>query len=78
MPNVVRNQSQLRIVVKKSMKIDYVVTDATGNIVLRFSRQAVAGANDVPLALTNLAAGTYQVVANGANGRLATIRFIKQ
>lgn len=78
MPNVIRNQSQLRIVVKKSMKIDYLVTDATGNIVLRFSRQAVAGANDVPLALTNLAAGTYQVVANGVNGRLATIRFVKQ
>jgi hypothetical protein len=78
MPSVVRNQSRLRIVVKKSMRIDYVVSDATGNVVLRFSRQAVAGANDVPLALQNLAAGTYQVVANGSSGRLATIRFVKQ
>jgi hypothetical protein len=78
MPSIVRNQSQLRIVVKRSMKIDYVVTDATGTVVMRFSRQAVAGSNDVPLTLQNLAAGTYQVVATGTSGRLATIRFVKQ
>jgi hypothetical protein len=78
MPSIVRNQSQLRIVVKRSMRIDYVVSDATGNVVLRFSRQAVAGANDVPLSLSKLAAGTYQVVANSNSGRLATIRFVKQ
>jgi hypothetical protein len=78
MPSVVHNQTRLRIVVKKAMKIDWTVTDATGNVVMRFTKQAVAGSNDFQIALDKLSSGTYQVVGNSVNGRLTTLRFIKQ
>jgi hypothetical protein len=78
MPSVVRNQTRLRIVVKKAMNISWTVTDATGNVVMRFSKQAVAGSNEFQLSLEKLASGTYQVVGNSSAGRMATLRFIKQ
>jgi hypothetical protein len=78
MPSVVRNNTRVKIVVRKAMKIEWTVSDASGNVVMRFSRQAVAGSNEFPLSFTNLAAGTYQVTASNGNGRIATIRFVKQ
>jgi hypothetical protein len=78
MPSVVSNNTRIRIVVRKAMKTEWTVSDAAGNIVMRFSRQAVAGSNEFPLSLANLAAGTYQVTASNGNGRIATIRFVKQ
>jgi hypothetical protein len=78
MPSVVRNNTRVKIVVRKAMRIEWTVSDAAGNVVLRFNRQAIAGSNEFPLALDNLAAGTYQISGSSSNGRIATLRFVKQ
>jgi trimeric autotransporter adhesin len=78
MPSVVNNNTRLRIVVKKAMKLDWTVTDATGKVVMKFSKQANAGLNEFQLSLEKLSPGTYQVVGTSNTGRIATLRFIKQ
>jgi hypothetical protein len=78
MPSVVSSSTRVKIVMKKATRIEWTVSDAAGNVVMRFNRQAIAGSNEFPLAVNNLAAGTYQVTATSSNGRIATLRFVKQ
>jgi hypothetical protein len=47
-------------------------------VVMRFNTQAIAGNNEFPIALDKLAGGTYQLTASSSNGRIATLRFVKQ
>jgi hypothetical protein len=78
MPSVVTNNTRVKIVVRKAMRIGWTVSDAAGNVVMRFNTQAIAGNNEFPIALDKLAGGTYQLTASSSNGRIATLRFVKQ
>jgi metal-sulfur cluster biosynthetic enzyme len=78
MPSVAHSVTKLRIVVKRAMKTDWIVTDAAGMIVMKFTRQLNAGSNDIELQLGKLSGGTYQVTGQANTGKLTTLRFIKQ
>jgi metal-sulfur cluster biosynthetic enzyme len=78
MPNVAHNNTRLEIVVRRTMKIDWVVTDAKGNVVMKFTRTAAAGKNNIDIPLHQLATGSYQITGTTFNGKVATLRFIKQ
>jgi metal-sulfur cluster biosynthetic enzyme len=78
MPNVAHNKTRLEIVVRRTMKIDWIVTDAKGNVVMKFTRTAMAGKNSFDIQLHQLAAGSYQVTGTSLNRKVATLRLIKQ
>jgi metal-sulfur cluster biosynthetic enzyme len=78
MPNVAHNKTRLEIVVRRTMKIDWIVTDAKGNVVMKFTRTAMAGKNNFDIQLHQLAAGSYQVTGTSLNRKVATLRLIKQ
>jgi hypothetical protein len=59
------------------MKTDWVVTDAMGSIVKRFSKQLNSGENNFRLETAGLAAGAYQVTGTSGGKRVVGLRFIK-
>ncbi len=77
MPNVVNNQSVLRVNVRRTMAINWSVVDANGRIVMSFSKQMLAGQNDIQLVLGHLAAGAYQIVGSTEKGKTGVVRFVK-
>jgi hypothetical protein len=77
MPNVVRQNTVLRVVVRRSTKIDWTITDASGRKVMTFTKQMTAGQSDITLSLDKLASGTYYLNATTSRGRIETIRFVK-
>lgn len=77
MPNVVNHHAVLRVVVRRSMKIDWTITDAGGRKLITFSKQMSVGQSDMTLNLDKLASGTYYLNASTSRGRIETIRFIK-
>jgi trimeric autotransporter adhesin len=78
MPNVMHSSTRLHIVMKRAVRSDWVVTDANGNAVMKFSKQLAAGANDIGVQVQQLASGIYQVTGHCSNGNLVVLRFIKQ
>jgi trimeric autotransporter adhesin len=78
MPSVAHNSTRLHLVAARAMKIDWVITDAKGNIVMKFTGTVNTGSNDIFIQLEKLAAGVYQITGNTSKGRLTTLRFIKQ
>jgi hypothetical protein len=78
MPNpVVDNSTVLRVNARRTMKIEWNVMDANGRVVMVFSKQVFAGQNDIQLKLTQLAAGTYQLVGKTEKGKTTTLRFVR-
>lgn len=77
MPNVVNNQSVLRVHVRRTMAINWSVVDANGRIVMSFSKQMLAGQNDIQLVLGHLAGGAYQIVGSTEKGKTGVVRFVK-
>jgi hypothetical protein len=78
MPSVAHNATNVKLVVRRAMKTDWIVTNASGVVVMKFTKQLTAGSNGFNLQLEKLAAGTYQLSGSSSTGRLATLRFIKQ
>jgi hypothetical protein len=78
MPNVVSNNTLLRVNARRTMRITWNVVDANGKIVLSFSRQVFAGQNDLPLNLSQLAGGVYQVSGTTEKGKTAVLRLVKK
>jgi hypothetical protein len=77
MPNLVNNQTVLRVEVRRTMKITWSVIDANGRVVMMFEKQVLAGQNDQTLNLSALAGGTYQLIGNTGKGKTAVVRFVK-
>jgi uncharacterized protein GlcG (DUF336 family) len=78
MPALAHNFTKVRIVVRREMRTEWVMTDVNGRIILKFTRQLNAGSNELYLELTKIASGTYQVVCNSLTGKHVVLRFIKQ
>jgi hypothetical protein len=78
MPNVIRDRTVLSVEVSRTTRIDYTVTDATGKIVMRFSRSFAAGRNNVPLDFSKLAAGNYYITGTTSQGKTTVLKFIRQ
>src|SRR5216117_3428705 len=62
MPNMVQNQTILRVNSRKAMNVEWAITDVQGRVVMKFSKAVLAGQNDISLKLGRLASGSYQVV----------------
>jgi hypothetical protein len=59
------------------MKINWVVIDATGRIVMSFTKEVFAGQNDIKLQLGHLTQGAYQIVGSTEKGKTGVLRFVR-
>ncbi|RZM22045.1 MAG: T9SS type A sorting domain-containing protein [Pedobacter sp.] len=77
-PNPVKDMATLSIASATISKMDIIVSDVAGKQLMKQSVVLSAGSNTVPLNLAHLAAGTYQVTGYTAEGKVKTMRFVKQ
>ncbi|MER3470004.1 MAG: hypothetical protein C4330_01385 [Chitinophagaceae bacterium] len=78
MPNVVNGGSTvMRVNLRKAMRIDWMVVDAKGRVVMAFAKQYQAGQTDATLDLSKLAGGTYFISGYTSKGKAPLVRFIK-
>lgn len=77
MPNAVRQSTVLRIKVQRPMKVDWIVVDAKGSIVMSFAQKLTTGQTDLTLQFGKLAAGVYHLYGTTEKGKLGTVRFVK-
>jgi hypothetical protein len=78
MPSIVNNKANLRVVVLRSMNMQWLIVDASGRVVLTQSRQLLKGQNDLELQLAQLPAGVYQLMGSTDKGKTQVVRFVKQ
>jgi trimeric autotransporter adhesin len=78
MPNIVSSRTVLSVEVNRNTHIDYTVMDASGRIVMKFSRSFAAGRNSVPLDFSKLAAGNYYITGTTSQGKTTVLKFIRQ
>jgi hypothetical protein len=78
MPSVMKQSTQVKLVLKRAMKTEWIVSDALGNVVRRFAKPLSAGENSFRLETSDLASGTYQVTVTSSGTRIVVLRFIKQ
>jgi hypothetical protein len=77
MPNVVHENTVLRIKAQRPMNVNWSVVDAQGRVVMTFSQKLGSGQTDKSLQLGRLAAGIYYLQGTTEKGRLGTLRFEK-
>lgn len=77
MPNIIHNNTVLRVNARKAMKVNWRVIDASGREVMSFTQQVSGGTNDLPLQFGTLASGTYHLLGYTNKGRLSALRFVK-
>jgi hypothetical protein len=77
MPNILNQNTTLRVVARRAMKVDWTITDAKGRIVMQFAQSVTSGQNDIRIQAGNLAGGTYFLSGTTRNGKLKTIRFVR-
>ena len=76
-PNPVKDKAILTLDAAKTGKIEIVITDISGNIVMKQSATATAGTNMINMDFAALPAGVYQVTGITANNEKNTTRFVK-
>lgn len=62
----------------QNSKMEIVVTDISGKVMLKQTSVLASGLNTVSLNLSNLPSGSYQLTGYTTEGKTKTIRFIKQ
>ena len=77
MSNLVRDNTTLKIVARKSVKINWVVLDMNGRVVMKFTNQPVYGENYYPLSFQHLASGTYFIRGSAANRHVQFLKLVK-
>jgi hypothetical protein len=77
-PTVVTNTATLTIASSNQQKLDIVIVDMQGRVMLKNSYTVASGNTNIELSLAGLAVGTYQLTGITAEGKINTIRFIKQ
>ena len=78
-PNPVVNSSfDLKISSAEKAQIELIITDMQGRILQKQSVNVIAGFNSIPMNVKNMAAGTYQLFGNTADGRTRVLRFVIQ
>ena len=76
-PNVVVNQATLYFTLNKNEKVQINITDNSGRIVKRFSHKLEAGSSSLPVDVSSLATGIYNLEVH-YQGKHETKRFIKE
>ena len=77
MPTVITHSATLTIASSRHQKMDLIIVDMQGRIMLKRSFTINEGNTNVELQLAGLAAGVYQLTGLSAEGKTNTIRFIK-
>jgi hypothetical protein len=78
-PNPVVNSSfNLQISSAEKTQITIVITDMQGRVLKTQAVNMIAGFNNIPINVKNLAAGTYQLFGKTADGRTRVLRFVIQ
>ncbi|MBL0181998.1 MAG: T9SS type A sorting domain-containing protein [Chitinophagaceae bacterium] len=78
-PNpIVAGKFNLQVSAAQSAIMNLVITDMQGRTLQQQSASLTAGFNVVPVNVTSLTAGTYQVVIYTAEGRAGVQRFVIQ
>ena len=77
LPNLVHDIALLRLQLRRTMRIEVVITDAAGRVLHRQGASQPAGTSDLHLSTTSLAAGTYYLQVNSAKG-MRVLRFVKE
>jgi hypothetical protein len=77
MPNVVNNQTTLRVIARRAVKIEWTIVDVNGRVVGQFSSPVLAGQNDIKVHVETLAAGTYYLGGSTEKGKTEVLRFVK-
>jgi len=78
-PNpIVNGNFNLKISSAEKTQMELVITDMQGRILQKQSVPLIAGFNSIPMNVRNLAAGTYQLFGNTADGRTRVLRFVIQ
>ena len=76
-PNpVVNSNFKLNVTAAQKTKMEIVITDMQGRMMQKQSVNLIAGFNTLPMNVTNLSAGTYQVYGITADGRSRVLRFV--
>jgi len=78
-PNPVVNGSfNLKVSTAEKIQMELVIADMQGRILQKQAVPMIAGFNSIPINVRNLAAGTYQLFGNTADGRTRVLRFVVQ
>ena len=76
-PNPAVSELWLRIDASADQDLNVEVLDASGRVVKQAIRVVVARSNTMPMDISDLASGRYQVRLNGVQGT-ASLPFVKQ
>ena len=78
-PNpIVGGKFNVKVSSANSTKMELLISDMQGRILQRQTTNIIAGFNTVPVNVQNLAAGSYQVMVNTADGNKKLLRFVVQ
>ncbi len=78
-PNPIVNAAfNLKISAAEKTQMEVVITDMQGRIMQKQILSLTAGFNIIPMSVRNLAAGTYQLHGNTADGKTRMLRFVIQ
>ncbi len=78
-PNpIVNGRFNLKISTAEKTQMELVITDMQGRVLQKQSASMIAGFNQLPVNVRNLAAGTYQLFGNTTDGRTRVLRFVIQ
>jgi hypothetical protein len=78
MPTIVTQSTRLTVASSDKQRIDIIVTDMQGRVMLRRNFSIVAGNTNIDLSMEQLQSGAYALTAISEAGQMSTIRFIKQ
>ncbi len=77
-PNPVKTNTVLKVVSGDNSMLQLLVSDIAGKQIFKQNVNLVSGMNIIPLNVSHLAAGTYQVTIYAADAETKTIRFVKE
>jgi hypothetical protein len=79
-PNPVTSSGlfKLNVTSAQSTKVDLLITDMMGRVVMRQSNTLFDGYNSIDMNVSTLASGTYTISAVTADEKTRTVRFVKQ
>jgi hypothetical protein len=77
-PTIVNNTTTLTVSSSRSRQLEIVVTDMQGRAMLRRNFTVAAGNTNIELSMARLESGAYLLTGISDEGRISTIRFIKQ
>lgn len=77
-PTLVTDRATLTITTSRAQKIDIIATDMQGRVMFRRNFNVAAGNTNIDLAMERLGAGVYLLTGTSSEGKLNTMRFIKQ